>query len=61
VEKEMETVKLFREMNQVVAAIIAVAADGDERKEVALVNGYSRVLDRVYDKAREHRYARPAA
>jgi hypothetical protein len=25
------------------------------------VNGYSRVLDRVYDKAREHRYARPAA
>ncbi len=56
----METVKLFREMNQVVAAIIAVAAEGDRRKERDLVDGYSRTLDLVYAKSREVRYERHA-
>ncbi len=56
----MEAVKLFREMNQVVAVLIAVAAGGDRKKERDLVDGYSRTLDLVYDKSREVRHVRHA-
>jgi hypothetical protein len=48
-------------MNQIVAVIIAVAADGDRDHERRLVDVYSRTLDLVYDKSREVRSVRKAA
>jgi hypothetical protein len=44
---------LFKEANMLASAFLAIAANGDEKRETELARSYARTVDKVYDAIRE--------